>query len=377
MPEQQILPPKSPAVEDEIDLLALAKTLWNGRKTVIYAVIAGAILGFIAAISSPKEYTASTVIVPQLGESQSRMGGLGGLAALAGISVDMSTTSELSPMVYPQIVSSTPFQLELMNTKLNFQGNPSAITLVDYYTKRKPSAIATIKKYTLGLPGVLIGAIRGKPKEITLISSADSTDQPILLTRDQVIVQKILQSLVSLEMNSKEGYITLTASMPEALPAAQLAQSAQTLLQRYITEFRIKKAKANLDFIQGRYNETKAEFEKAQVSLAIVSDRNKNFTSGLPRIEIDRIQTKYTIAFTVFQDLAKQLEQNKIQVKKETPSFAIVKPVTVPPIKSKPNSPMILFIWIFLGGVVGTGIVFGKGFFETIKKKWNEEKIMG
>ena len=374
MPEQQILPPQNPVAEDEIDLLALAKTLWNGRKTVIYAVIAGAILGLIAAISSPKEYTASTVIVPQLGESQSRMGGLGGLAALAGISVDMSTTSELSPMVYPQIVSSTPFQLELMNTKLNFQGNPSAITLLDYYTKSEPSVIATIKKYTLGLPGVLIGAIRGKPKEITLISSADSVGQPILLTRDQVIVQKILQSLVSLEMNSKEGYITLTASMPEALPAAQLAQSAQTLLQRYITEFRIKKAKANLDFIQGRYNETKAEFEKAQVSLAIVSDRNKNFTSGLPRIEIDRIQTKYTIAFTVFQDLAKQLEQNKIQVKKETPSFAIVKPVTVPSGSSKPNRLMILFIWIFLGGVVGTGIVFGKGFLETIKKKWNEEK---
>ena len=375
MSEQQILPPQSPVAEDEIDLLALAKTLWNGRKTVIYAVIAGAILGFIVAISSPKEYTASTVIVPQLGDSQSKMGGLGGLAALAGINVDMSTTSELSPMVYPQIVSSTPFQLELMNTKLNFQEHPSAITLLDYYTKSEPSVIATIKKYTLGLPGVMIKAIKGKPKELTL--PMDSTDHPILLTADQVIVQKELETLVSLEMNSKEGYITLTASMPEALPAAQLAQSAQTLLQRYITEFRIKKAKANLDFIQGRYNETKAEFEKAQVSLAIVSDRNKNFTSGLPRIEVDRIQTRYTIAFTVFQDLAKQLEQNKIQVKKETPSFAIVKPVTVPPIKSKPNRPMILFIWIFLGGVVGTGIVFGKGFFETIKKKWNEEKIMG
>jgi len=34
---------------------------------------------------------------------------------------------------------------------------------------------------------------------------------------------------------------------------------------------------------------------------------------------------------------------------------------------------MILFIWLFLGGVIGTGVVFGKGFIEPIKKKWKEE----
>lgn len=161
--------------------------------------------------------------------------------------------------------------------------------------------------------------------------------------------------------------------MPEPLVAAQLAQKAQDLLQRYITEFKIEKAKANLDFIQGRYNETKSEFEKAQVSLATVNDKNKNFTSGLPRIETDRIQTRYTIAFSLFQELAKQLEQAKIQVKKETPVFTIVEPVTVPSEKSKPKKAMIVAIWIFLGGIIGTGIVFGKGYIGTIKKKWNDE----
>ena len=272
MTEQQIHSHPNLIANNEIDLIiTLVKTIWNGRKTVFIAVITGAIIGVIVAMSSPNEYTVSTVMVPQLGnESQSKLGGLGGLAALAGINLDnMSQGNELSPMVYPQIVSSIPFQLELMNTPLNFQDYQKPITLLDYYTSySKPSIIGTIRKYTFGLPGVLIGAIRGKQKD--LVISVDSANRPILLTEGQLIVTKRLDYMVSLELNTKEGYITLTVKMPEAMVAAQLAQKAQILMQRYIIEFKILKAKANRDFIQGRYNEIKDEFEKAQVSLALV-----------------------------------------------------------------------------------------------------------
>lgn len=371
---EQIIPVKpKPIADDEIDLLALVKTLWDGKKTIILSVLTGAILGVFVAIFSPKEYTASTVMVPQMGDSQSKMGGLGGLAALAGISLDINPGAELSPMVYPQIVSSIPFQLELMNAPVNFSEIAQPVSLFDYYTKySKSSVLGTIKKYTIGLPGVLIKAIKGNPKELVLPN--DSGKQPILLTKDQYTVKKALDAIVSLDVNAKEGFLTLTVRLPEALAAAQLAQKAQDLLQNYITEFKIEKAKANLDFIQGRYNETKAEFEKAQVSLAIVNDRNKNFTSGLPKIETDRIQTRYTISFGVFQELAKQLEQAKIQVKKETPVFTIVEPVSIPSEKSKPKKPMIVAIWIFLGGIIGVGIVFGRDYLKDIRKKWKEPK---
>jgi len=371
---EQKTPVKPSAADDEIDLLELVKTLWNGRRTVLIAVISGAMLGVLVALLSPKEYTATSIMVPQMGsDSQSKLGGLGGLAALAGISLDASPTSELSPLIYPQIVGSIPFQLELMNTQLNFQEHTNTIRLFDYYTKYgKTSVLGTLKKYTLGLPGVIISAIKGKPKEF--IFAGVSTHQPIRLTEDQVSVQKILDGVVSLEVNSKEGFLTLTTRMPEAMAAAQLAQKAQDLLQRYITEFKIEKAKTNLDFIQGRYDETKAELQKDQVNLATASDRNKNFISGLPKIETDRLQARFTITFSVFQELAKQLEQAKIQVKKETPVFTIIEPVTVPSEKSKPKKPMIVFIWLFLGGIVGVGWVFGKVFMKDIKLKWNETK---
>jgi len=275
--------------------------------------------------------------------------------------------------MYPQIVSSGPFLMELMNTPVSFQKLPAPVTLFDYYTKySKPSLLDKVKKYTIGLPGLFIKAIRGKGKPLDIKLPGDSVNQPLLLTKAQYNVTNALKGIVSLGIDEDDWYLTLTSSMPEPLAAAQVAQHAQALLQKYITAFKIEKAKADLDFIQSRYNEAKAEFEKAQVDRAVITDRNKFFTSGLPQIGTDRIEARYTIAFGVFQDLAQQLEQAKIQVKKETPVFTIVEPAIVPYEKSKPNKPMIIYICFFLGVVTGVVLVLGKSYLVEIQKKWKD-----
>jgi uncharacterized protein involved in exopolysaccharide biosynthesis len=160
--------------------------------------------------------------------------------------------------------------------------------------------------------------------------------------------------------------------MQEAGAAAQLGQRAQELLQQYITEFKIKKAKANLDFIQLRFDETTKKFEAAQEKLASFRDRNKSVTLATARTEEERLTSQYNLIYSIYSELAKQLEQAKIQVKQDTPVFTIIEPVSVPTKKSKPNRQMILFIWLFLGGIAGTGIVFGKGFIEPLKNKWKK-----
>ncbi len=157
--------------------------------------------------------------------------------------------------------------------------------------------------------------------------------------------------------------------------AAQVAHKAQSLLQKYITEFKIKKAKAQLTFIEDRYAEKRKDFEKTQSNLAAFRDRNKNVTSAVARTEEERLQSDYKLAFEVYSQLAQQYEQAQIKVKEDTPVFSIVKPVTVPIQKSKPNRPLILFLWTLLGGVIGIGWIFGKQFIQTVKTKWNEEPI--
>jgi hypothetical protein len=364
----------------KIDYIAIVKTIWSGRRTVFICLSVGLILGVFVAISSTNVYTASTIMAPQLGNSSNKGSSLSGLAALAGINIDMMSSnqqgSDLSPILYPKIVSSVPFQLELMNSPVKFQDIAEPISLCDYYTNpsyMKISTLDIISKYTVGLPSLLIGII--KKKHEALKYSGDKSNKLIQLTDEQYIVSKILNDAVTLDVVAKEGYLTLTVEMPDALVAAQVAQNAQQLLQKYITNFKIKKAKSDLEFIQGRYNVVKAEADGYQYSAAVKSDRYKDLTSNVPQVETSRIQTKYNISNGVFMELAKQLEQAKIQVKKDTPVFTVVEPVTVPVEKTRPSKPMIVFLWIFLSGVVSLFIIFGKNVISNIKIKWAKHQL--
>ncbi len=357
------------ATDDEIDLIALAKTTWQGRKSIIITVVIFTILGLAIALLSPKEYTASTTMVPQLSSGKSKLSGLSSLASLAGFNLDMNMeTSELSPYIYPQIVQSVPFQLEIMNTPFTFSNVDHPVSIYEYYTDiAKPGILSLIKKYTLGLPGVILKAIRGDQDDTT--GNMDDTNT-IKLTRDQDDVRKIIAENVTLETNDKEGYVVLSSRFGEPKLAAEVAQKAQELLQQYITEFKIKKATAQLEFVEERCAEKKKEFERAQDNLAAFRDRNKNVTSALARTEEERLQSDYQLAFDVYSQLAQQQEQAQIKVKEDTPVFSIVKPVVVPIEKSAPNRPMILIIWIFLGRVIGIGWIFGKQFLATVKERW-------
>jgi len=361
--------------EEEIDLISLSKKIWDGRKVIFRAIAIGTVLGVAIALLSPKQYTATSTIVPQMGsDANSKLGGLGSLAALAGINIDMMSQqngSDLSPIVYPQIVSSVPFQLELMNTPLNFVDFPQPVTLFDYMINLKRlTFFETIIKYTFGLPNIILKAILGKKDKFFSISNNEL--KPLSMTEDQVKVQKMLDDMVVLDVKAKDGYLIITVNLSEPVATAQLALKAQNLLQKYIIDFKTQKAEANLDFVEESYNKSKKEFEKAQIKLAIVNDRSKGFTSGLPQVETDRLQSEYTITFGVYQELAKQYEQAKIQVKKETPVFTVVEPPVVPNERTKPKRLIILILWFVLGGVTGVGIVFGKEYWQIIKEKWNE-----
>jgi len=365
--------PKTPTIkDDEIDLLELAKVVWNGRNTILKVTLLAAVLGIIIALLSPIEYTATTTIVPQTSSSASKLGGLSSLAAMAGFNLDNATSGDvLSPTVYPEIVSSVPFQMDLMNIPFTFVEVNHPVSLYEYYAEiSKPSALSLIGKYTIGLPGVIISAIQGDSEQKTVTENKG----PIVLTKKQEEVRKMIADQVTLNIDSKQGFITLQAAFPEAMLSAQVADQARELLQKYITRFKIEKASDKLSFIEQRYEEKKKEFEKAQERLAHFRDQNKNVSSMMARTEEERLQSEYSITTTVYNELAKQLEQAKIQVKEETPVFSILEPAMVPNEKSKPKKPMIVFIWLFLGGIVGTGMVFGKEYLKHMKIKWNETK---
>jgi len=177
---------------------------------------------------------------------------------------------------------------------------------------------------------------------------------------------------VSLMVDKKEGYITLTVNGMEPVQTADLAMKAQNLLQREVTRFRTEKAQDELDYIEARYYEIKKETESYQTALAVLTDRSQNMTTSRSKIERERLQSKYAVSSSIYAEMAKQLEQAKMKVKKDTPILAIVQPVTVP-VKPSNSRAKTLVIWTFFGIVLGCGIVLGKQYWPKVKEMFKSD----
>ena len=344
--------------EQEIDLVELIQRMWVNRWLIVKVTAVFMVLGVLVALFSAKVYTASCDVVPQTSKS-GPSSSMSSLAALAGINLNAAQSAEsLSPNVYENIMGSTTFRKELMQTMIDFEEVGHPVSFFDYYTSEeynKPSVFSYIKKYTIGLPFTILNAIRGEQPEPDYSGVGGDSNAIETISKDEYDAMTILGESIALSLDEKKGYVTITANMPEAVAAAQLAQATLTLLQKYITEFKIEKVQSNLDFVQERFDEAKRNFEDVQARRARLRDANMNTTRYSARTEMERLDAEYTLAQGVYTSLAQQVEQAKISVKETAPILTVIKPVTVPYKKSKPQRAMILFAFTFLGAVAGMG----------------------
>ncbi len=364
-----------PQEEEGIDVIDLLRKLWDGKKTIIICTAVFIVLGLVMALTMKRTYSVSSTMVPQLNSRSNSS--LSSLASLAGIDMAMpSSGSDLSPVIYPQIVSSVPFRLELMNTPLHYEKADTMVSMFTYAKEYyKPGLGTYIRKYTIGLPGTLLGLLRKEKEEPVFVNAAgvgENNPKPLMVSKEEEQMLKALSQSVSLSVDKKEGYLTLSVMGSEPLQTAELALKAQQLLQEEVTRFRTEKAQSQLDYVQARYNEIKVETESLQAQLATVRDRSKDMTTTRARIEQERLQTKYNVSSAIYSEMAKQLEQAKMQVKRDTPTLTVIQPVTVPrqPSNSRART---LVIWTFLGFVLGCGIVLARGYWPKVREVFSSE----
>lgn len=358
---------------EDIDLIALLRQLWSKRKLILKIIFLFLLLGFFIALSAPEKYTATCTVVPQ-STKEGGTGGLGSLAALAGINLNALTTSggTLSPVVYPQITKSLPFSREIMKTPIVVaKSRPDTISLYDFYTDKKYqpySLLEVIKKYTLRLPVEFFSTFRKNR-----IKEVDWRNGDLLnMSVEEKKVYDIIQGSIQLSNNLKDGYVTLSYVFPEAEGAAQVTEQLRQKLEQYVKAFKIEKVESNLDFIEQNYKEARCDFLNKQAELAAFQDANRGLISATARTAEQRLQSEYDIAFTVYNELAKQREQAKISVKETAPILTTINPVVAPTNKSAPKRGIILITFLFIGVVFGIGWVLWVPSLKRIIKAINQ-----
>jgi capsular polysaccharide biosynthesis protein len=367
------IPPtrQQPAESDEIDLKDLFIKIWTQRKLILVVTAIAIVIGLLVAFLSPVEYSASCTVVPQ--QTEKSGGNLAGIASMMGVNLGSGMSGEtLSPTVYPNIVKSAPYCSDIMQTKITTKKSSVPITLYEYYTEdeyRDKNPFSIIAKYTIGLPGTILSAITSNDSEDLgqAIYSDTITGKVISLSEDERKVYEIISNNIQLELNSKDGYIILGYSFGEPEAVAQITQNLYTTLDKYVRNYKAQKAQDNLNFVQSSYEDARADFLRKQSELAAFQDANRDLSTASARAILRRLNSEYDIAFTVYNELAKQLEQAKLAVKQSIPVLTVIDPVVVPNQKSAPRRAMILIVFTFLGFIIGIGWVFIKPFIDDLR----------
>ncbi len=317
---------------------------------IFISVCISAFLGVLVALLIPNTFTSGAKFLPQTGSNElTAPGGLGGLASLAGINLSsMANASDIPTNLYPQIVRSIPFRNALLDEALVF--DEDSLTLRQYLNDQinNPTFFGIVKKYTIGLPGIIISMIKGEPSQDALKSDGEI----FRITEEDKKLFKLLSEQLVITNYEVEGIVSIEFSDYDKEVAAKVADAATKLLQERIIEYKNQSAKELLRFSKRQYEDHKLAFNILQDSISLFKDSNKYIRTSYYQNQLDRLNHELNISSVVLEQLANQVEQAKLQVNKDTPIFMVIEPVSTPYEKSSPNRPFIVIAWVFMGFLV-------------------------
>lgn len=347
----------------EIDLIALFRKLYINRKNIYKAVGIGIAAGIIIGFSLPRTYQVDVNLSPESGVSAT--GGLSGIASMFGLGSASTGFEEdaLTFNMFPEIVKTNPFALEMLQIPIQTQKGDSII-LYDYLdTEKKPWW-----SHIMEAPGILIGGIKSLFKE----EQKDSVKviDPFRLTPEQNGRIGMLKKILEVETDKKSNMTKVTVSLQDPLAAAIVADSAVHKLQEYITDYRTRKAKQDYDFQLSLCKQYKKEYFEAQQEYAKFADANRNVILQTVTSEKEGLQKNLTLAEQIYSQSMGQLQVLRGKVQEAKPVFAVVEPATVPLAPASPKKMLIIIAFAFLAFVLESAwILFGKDIYHDFKNE--------
>lgn len=359
---------------DEIDIMELLRKLFKEWRLILKWCGVAAVVGLVIGFSIPREYTVNSKLAP---ESVSKSGGgsLGSLASLAGISLgSMSSADAVYPDLYPDIVASTPFVVELFPVQVEFKQKKAPMT-ADYYTYLKEYTHGPWWGKVMGAPfkalGWFMGLFREKEEPVEGYASLNPSE----LTEEQEKIAKAIRESVVLSVDKKTSIISLAVTAQDPKVAAQVSEEVISRLQTYVTNYRTEKSRQDVEYYETLYEEAKDAYFKSQQAYASYVDRNQGVILQRVKTEQERLQNEMNLNYQLYNACAQQLQTAKAKVQQETPVFTMINPPQVPLKRSNTSKSTILLASIFLGAVVAAvWILWGRDTLAKLKKKDDEDE---
>ena len=357
--------------EMEIDLMEYARKLWAARKLLFKVAGIAVIVGVVIALTTPKQYTASVTLAPE--SSKAGGGGLSGIASMLGVGGNIGSDADaLNIQLYPNIVASTPFILDLMDTPVKtIDEEQPDTTLVGYLKEYTSSSLmGTVMSLPFKAIGGIMSLFQSEEEE-----TGEKAINPFHLTAEQARTVAGLKGMIAANVDKKTGVTTVTVTMQDPLVAAIITDTVVVKLKEHITKYRVSKAEDDCKYWEQLNEQRKNEYYAKQKDYAAYVDANQNVILQSVRIEQERLQNDMNLAYQVYSNVATQLQMAKAKVQEAKPVFAVVEPASVPLQPTGTSRKMILVGTVFLFvAAAAAWVLFGQDFLKKVKEGLSESK---
>ncbi len=313
------------------DVKKLLASMMRHKRQYAIVLSVSLALGLIVSFSLPKSYTAKVMLAPET-STENALGGLSSMASLVGINMNGMSSDAIFPEIYPDVVGSTKFLVELSSIKVKSADGAISTTLYDYMETKQKSPWWSAMFSFLG-------------KEKHTGKNVDA----YRLDKDQSGIINAIGGSISCSVNSKTNVITIKATAQDPLISATLADSVSARLQKFITDYRTNKARNDVNNIQKLYNEAKARYDKARQLYSAYSDSNSDLVLASFKAKQTDLENEMQLQYNIFSQVTTQLQMAKAKVIEKTPVYAVLQPSTVPFRHSAPKKSLILAAFLFIG----------------------------
>lgn len=284
-------------------------------------------------------YTCEVKLSPELSTKSSRTSGLAALASQFGMNMTSGAmgSEALFPTLYPDLMNSVDFKASLFNVPVHKKDSTRIISYYDYlaYEQKQSWWGAAISA-----PFKLLGE---------LIGTKDTIDQhrvdPFMLTKEQSKIVQVIDKKVVCDVDKKTMVITINVTDQDPLICATIADSVQRRLQNFITDYRTKKAKVDLEYNRKLFKEAKARYDKARQLYASYSDANQDMILQSYKTKLIDLENEMQLQFNNYNAVAQQLQLAEAKVQEDTPAFTTLQSATVPVKKAGPGRAKMVLIF--------------------------------
>lgn len=317
-----------------VDLMMLILRDWMWMAVFC---LAAAAFGTFVAFSIPKFYRSGIMLAPE--ESQNGLGGsVSSLASMVGLDMKLGTSDAIYPEIYPDVIHSTEFLTGLFDVPVVTSDESVKANYRNYLTKHQKMAwwdvpIDWVRHQLQDKKG-------GKKK------SENLPVDPARLTMDEDIVARAIDASIRCTVDKKTEVISIDVEAQDPLVAKTMVDTVTARLQQYVTDYRTRKAKADLTYIEKIYDEAKKQYDAARDIYAVASNGSQDLVMETARTRIKALENDMQLKYSIYSQVAEQRQLAQANVQKMTPAFTVIKNSTVP--VKHANRPKVIIMLAFM-----------------------------